>query len=120
MGHRADVNPGESAQQPPAAVLKKLRLKPGAIYELTTPVGLAWHLPEDKSRPTSFTKTDPATRLEGVAGVVTVTWHLHTTNGTEWSKDLKSRHWPARGGWSGVLSTAPQRVQLRDEAVRRK
>ena len=44
-----------------------------------------------------------------------VTWHLETANGAEYSKDLKHRLWPTKGGWSGPLRTASIRIALQGE-----
>ncbi|MDG1071659.1 MAG: hypothetical protein P8P32_08610 [Akkermansiaceae bacterium] len=42
-----------------------------------------------------------------------IIWRLHTANGAEHSKDLKSRTQPPKGGWAGILETAPLKISLR-------
>jgi|GEM_PF-4780645 len=42
-----------------------------------------------------------------------ITWRPDTANGSENSKDLNSRTWPAKGGWTGILENAPLKVFLR-------
>lgn len=43
---------------------------------------------------------------------VVLTWELHSTNGAQYTDDLRGRIWPAKGAWSGVLHTAPVKVKL--------
>ncbi|MEJ6581027.1 MAG: hypothetical protein QNL33_16035 [Akkermansiaceae bacterium] len=41
-----------------------------------------------------------------------ITWRLHTANEAEDSDDPTSRTWPAKGGWTGILETAPLKISL--------
>lgn len=50
--------------------------------------------------------------ISGEAKEAIVTYHLHMTNGTEYTEGLKGYRWPAKGGWSGRLRTAPVKVLL--------
>ncbi len=106
-------------RHPPLAALTKLRLQPGAVYELQTLTALGYRSEKDQSKPRSEgfervgTVEKPAKSI--IAGTPTeaeVTWRIHTANGAESSKDLKSRLWPARGGWTGILEIASLKVAL--------
>lgn len=110
-----ELNPGQSARQPPTATLQKILLKPGAVLELDTRTALSFHQPERETGPfhTSPDEGQPAvTHISAEPTVARVTWHLHTANGAAYSQDLKRRIWPAKGAWSGILTTAPTVVQL--------
>lgn len=111
----AELNPGQTTQYPPTATLAKIRLNPRAILELSTKTALHFHTPE---QPVDYVGITPPAGKPAVTYIKTksttawVTWHLHTANGAIHSKDLKRRLWPAKGGWSGLLRTAPLRVNL--------
>lgn len=111
-----EINPGQNTQRPPTATLKMILLRPGAAFELTTPTALSYHSPENANesyKRMTPTKEQPAvTHINSKPGDVVVTWHLHTANGASHSYDLKRRLWPARGSWSGLLTTAPVQITL--------
>ena len=111
-----EYNPGQMTQSPPTATLEKVLLRPGAVLELSTPTAMSFNLPQNKDRSyrgMSPEKGQPAvTHFNTLPGTVSVTWHLHAANGAIHTPDLKRRLWPARGSWSGLLTTAPQKVQL--------
>jgi hypothetical protein len=61
------------------------------------------------------------TAKDGKPAVTTITappikamvrWHLHTTNGVARNLENGQRTWPAKGGWSGVLTTGVLGVSL--------
>jgi hypothetical protein len=122
-----EVNPGQTPMRPAMVNLKKILLQPGAIYEAPSPGTVRWLLSQ-RAKGTNKTKTEagpdnPAARifatisgtssnLSGGRHEAVISWHLHCTNGTEWAEDLRKPLWPAKGGWSGVLETAPLRVTL--------
>jgi hypothetical protein len=109
-------DPGIARQNPPLATLTRILLKPGAVHELETLTGLAYATDEEAGRSMTMGRwpegTPAVTTITGPPTNALVTWHLHTANGAEYSKDLKRRTWPARGGWSGILTTAPGKVSL--------
>lgn len=111
-----EYNPGQSTQSPPTATLEKILLRPGAFLELNTPTAISFNLPKNKDR--SYRGMSPekgqsaVTHLNTLPGEVSVTWHLHTGNGAIHTSDLKRRLWPARGAWSGILTTGPQKILL--------
>lgn len=111
-----EYNPGQSTQNPPTATLAKVLLKPGAVLELSTATALSFHTPgKPAERYIGITPAEgkPAvTYINSKPTTAMVTWHLHTANGAIYSQDLKRRLWPAQGSWSGLLRTAPIRVQL--------
>jgi len=112
-----EYNPGQNTQNPPTATLAKVLLKPGAVLELRTATALSFHTPGTPAeRYVGITPAEgkPAvTYVNSKPTTAMVTWHLHTANGTIYSQDLKRRLWPAQGSWSGLLRTAPIRVQLK-------
>jgi hypothetical protein len=109
-------DPGISRQHPPLATLTKLLLEPGAVHELQTPTALAYAKDKKAQRQRTTGRwpegTPAVTTITGPPTGALVTWHLHTANGAEYSQDLEKRTWPARGGWSGILETAPTKVTL--------
>lgn len=115
-GFLPEVNPGQSTQSPPTATLQKVILKPGAVLELATKAGLSFHLRERGIGSfLGLAQEDgkPAvTHISAKPTTARVTWHLHTANGAANSKDLKRRLWPAKGSWSGILTTAPTEINL--------
>jgi hypothetical protein len=117
-----EIDPGTLQQSPPLTTLTKLRLKPGAIYRLKTGTHLGYAM-ENRQRPLppavaiaigpNQDLQEPArTTLIHKPVEALVTWHLHTTNGTAWDLKAEERTWPAKGGWSGILETAPIKVTL--------
>ena len=116
---RPEINPGQTSCHPPLATLTKLRIQSNAVYELKTQTVLTFQSKENASRtrPNGFepvgTAEQPAENVITSAPTeALVTWRLHTANGAEHSKDLKSRTWPAKGGWTGILETALLKVSL--------
>lgn len=112
----AELNPGQVTQYPPTATLAKILLKPGAVFELSTKTALHFHTPGQPVEYIGITPPDgkPAvTYIKTKPTAAWVTWHLHTANGAIHSPDLKRRLWPAKGGWSGLLRTAPVRINLK-------
>jgi hypothetical protein len=111
-----ELNPGQSTQIPPTATLQKVLLKPGAVLELATKTGLSFHLHE-RGTGSHFGLTREyggraVTHISARPTTAQVTWHLHAANGAAYSKDLKRRLWPAKGSWSGILTTAPTEIHL--------
>ena len=115
---RPEAYPGQSKGGAPFTSFTGLLLKPGAIWELKTHTALAVYTGHNANEDlrggakriprepgTNFVETQP---IEAV-----VTWHLHSANGAEYTADWKRPLWPAKGGWSGVLRTAPVTVALR-------
>jgi hypothetical protein len=114
-----EVNPGQTTCHPPLATLTKLCLQPGAVFELQTRTSLSYQAEKNPSKRRGIGFEDVGTVEKSAKSIINatptealVTWRLHTTNGAEHSKDLKSRLWPARGGWTGILETAPLKVAL--------
>lgn len=121
-----EYDPGVSQQNPPTATLTKLLLKPGAVYELKTPTALSYPIAKPEAanggRMMGFGQpwpegTPAVTSLSGPPVEAFVTWHLHTANGAEYSKKDGQRTWPTRGGWSGILETAPAKMSLQAAPV---
>jgi len=119
---RPEYDPGVSQQNPPTATLTKLLLKPGAVFELKTLTALSYSIGKPEAangrRMRGFGQpwpegTPAVTSITGPPTEALVTWHLHTANGAEYAKEDGHRTWPARGGWSGILKTAPTKVSLR-------
>ena len=112
-----ELNPGQTGQQPPTATLLKILLRPQAVLQLAPKTGLCFHLPDKPTGPFHTSPRDnetPAvTHISAVPTTAWVTWHLHTANGAIYSSDARQRLWPARGSWSGILTTAPVKIQLR-------
>lgn len=120
--HGPEFRPGSKPGVQPPAKLHKLKLMPGAVYELPTGTALEY-LPPDAAEPVAtdgepkFTaKVDaPAlTRLVAKPGKAKLNWRIHTTDGIEHTAVDGERHrtWPVIGGWSGVLTTAAVEVVL--------
>ena len=116
----SETDPGLATQKPATANLIRLKLEPKAIWELETKAKLH-HFESDESHPRKEAKfigrrnkNNDAIATIKVKNTTEalVTWELHTANGAEYSEDLKSRIWPAKGGWSGLLHTAPTEVKL--------
>ncbi|MFP6674742.1 MAG: hypothetical protein VB878_06665 [Pirellulaceae bacterium] len=116
---RPEVNPGESAQSPPLTTLTKILLKPGAVFELKTKTALKLNRASDKIDlqfalgPVLGVDEPAVTTIYAQPTEAILVWNLHTANGAIYSPDLERRLWPARGGWSGLLRTAPAKVSLR-------
>lgn len=116
---RPEINPGESTQSPPLTTLTKILLKPSAVFELKTKTALKLNRWGDKiEHPFALGLIleidEPAvTTINARPTDALLVWHLHTANGAMYTPDLKRRLWPARGGWSGLLRTAPTKVSLR-------
>ncbi|NNE91192.1 MAG: hypothetical protein HKN23_06055 [Verrucomicrobiales bacterium] len=115
---RPEIDPGLTAQRPATANLIRLKLEPGAIWEVKTKSALHY-FKNDELRPEQTMqfgqrpKAQPAfATIFGDPTEALVTWELHTANGAEYADDLKSRIWPAKNGWSGLLHTAPVSVKL--------
>lgn len=112
-----ELNPGQMTQSPPTATLQRVLLKPGALLQLETKTSLSFHLPERKTGRFFVSMQDdgkPAvTHISAKPTPARVTWHMHAANGTAYSGDLKRRLWPAKGSWSGILTTAPTEIHLR-------
>gem|GEM_PF-2641311 len=108
-----ELNPGQSTRSPPVATLSLVLLKPGAVLELTTKTALSFHAPDSPAVSLSPVDDKQAvTQIKSKPTTALITWHLHAANGAIHSKDLKRRLWPAKGGWSGILTTAPVAVKL--------
>ncbi|MCR9200629.1 MAG: hypothetical protein NXI04_18485 [Planctomycetaceae bacterium] len=99
----------------PKPTLQNILLRSGAIFELATKSSLCFHLPKTKTAPSYVLPEHGAIAVTHVTAepmAARVTWHLHTANGTAYSKDWKRRIWPAKGAWAGVLTTAPTEISL--------
>jgi len=125
---RPEYNPGQTQQSPPITTLTYLRLKPKAVWELKTVCSV-------RLREPGYVYTDsvgfgePArtrnmpTSIIAKPGIANVTWVLHTANGEDFTWTPRKRIWPAKGGWSGILRTGPQKIffkgmdGLRDEPI---
>ena len=115
-----EYNPGEQPMHPPCTTLTKLELAPGAIWIVKTKAALSYDHPARPRKveealtggPDSDPENPDITKLETEVKEAVITWHLHTANGSAYSKDLRKQLWPAKGGWTGLLETAPQKVKL--------
>ena len=121
---RPETNPGQMTSNPPLATLQKLKLEPGAVFELETKTTLRFmkpgtprgEVPFAMGQPPAGEAAKPAlSTILAEPGEAVVTWRLHSANGAQYSPDLKRRLWPAKDGWSGLLETAAVKVRLKSE-----
>ncbi len=117
---RPIVDPGVSSTvYYEGSVLRKLKLESGAIWELKTRTGVRFFKPAEKQPPVRrYGQTPPpedqmwVSTITSESGKAMLTWELRTANGREYKRDSRKRHWPAKGGWSGILTTGPVEVML--------
>ena len=117
-GISPEYYPNQFTTNPPTTTLTKIILKPGAVYELKTITALCYNPPLDDGlgRPLNWNPKidEPAVTFVRTAPTkALVTWQLQTANGSIHSEDLSKQLWPAKGGWTGVLTTAPTMVTLK-------
>jgi hypothetical protein len=97
-----------------------LVLKAGAVYELKTKTGLRFDS-SGKPVPGALVfgpkKADETliTTINSKPAQVRITCRLHTANGAIHNRQSTKRLWPARGDWSGLLTTASTRVELKSK-----
>ena len=98
---RPETDPGLTAMRPPMVNLIKLKSEPDAIWEVKTKSVFHYSKPDEDQNQIIFgqeQKGRPAVaKIYSEPTKALVIWELHTANGAEYTDDLRSRVWPAKG-----------------------